>query len=153
SYFDYALRTAYIITQSNNHAADIVQETFIKVYRNIDRYDVSKPFKPWFYTILLNESRRYMKKQNNEPIAIESEELINYLHEQHEIKVADFAELDEAFSQLSDMHRTVLVLKYMNEFTEKEIAQMLNENVNTIKSRLYKARQRMRKLIGGEQDE
>lgn len=149
-YADYALRTAYAITNNQNHAADIVQETFIKVYRNIEKFDEERPFKPWFYQILLNESKRYMKKQNKQAIPIESEEMLDYFHEE---EYEDYEHLDRALDQLSEMHRTVLTLKYMNEFTEREIAQMLDLNVNTVKSRLYKGRQRLKSVIGGVTDE
>ena len=147
-YAYYALRTAYAITNNRNHAADIVQETFIKVYRNIESFDEERPFKPWFYQILLNESKRYMKRQNKQAIPVESEELLDYLHDQ-DVADEDHEHLERALDQLSDMHRTVLTLKYMNEFTEREIAQMLELNVNTVKSRLYKGRQRLKTIIGG----
>lgn len=151
AYVEYALRTTYIITQNQNHAADIVQETFIKVYRNLHRYNMSMPFKPWFYTILINESRRYMNKQNKEPFAVDSETLIHYLHDEQGFEVKGNVEiLEKAFYQLNEMHRTVLILKYVHHFKEKEIADILNLNVNTVKSRLFKGRNKLRNLIGGE---
>ncbi len=152
SYADYALRSAYAITRNDNHAADIVQETFIKVYRNIEKFDEKRSFKPWFYQILLNESRRYMKRQNKQAIAVESEALIDYFHEQ-DTAYENYDQLDRALDQLSEMHRTVLTLKYINEFTEQEIAGLLELNVNTVKSRLYKGRQRLKAIIGGAVDE
>lgn len=148
SYADYALRSAYAITNNHNHAADIVQETFIKVYRNIEKFDEARPFKPWFYQILLNESRRYMTKQNKQATAVESEELLDHLHEQT-LSPENYDHLERALDQLSEMHRTALTLKYMNEFTEREIAQLLELNVNTVKSRLYKGRQQLKAIIGG----
>lgn len=151
SYADYALRTVYAITRNHNHSADIVQETFIKVYRNINKFDEKRSFKPWFYQILLNESRRYMKRQNKQATAVESDELIDYLHKQNS-DYENYDNLEQALDQLSEMHRTVLTLKYMNEFTEREIAQMLELNVNTVKSRLYKGRQRLKTIIGGAVD-
>lgn len=153
AYASYALRTAYGITKNNNHAADIVQETFIKVYRNIHQFEQAKSFKPWFYQILLNESRRYMKKQNKQAIAVESEQLMDYINVNEPQNKQEHDELPYALEQMSDMHRTVLVLKYLNDFTEKEIAIILDLNVNTVKSRLYKARQGLKSILGGEDDE
>lgn len=129
-----------------------MQETYIRVFRNIHQYDASKPFKPWFYRILLNESRRYMKKQNSQAIAIESEALLDYVQKQH-IEENPSDQLDVALWQLHENHRTILVLKYINGFTEREIAEMLQLNINTVKSRLYKARQKLKELIGGEMNE
>lgn len=148
TYAAYALRTVYAITRNPNHTSDIVQETFIKVYRNIHTFHLNKPFKPWFYQILLNESRSYMKKQNKQATSVESEQLLDYLNHDSE-QTTDFDFLENALDQLSHMHRTILTLKYINDFSEKEIAELLQLNVNTVKSRLFRAREKIRDLMGG----
>ncbi len=60
-YAGYALRVAAAVTKSKASAADAVQETFIRVYRNMDSFDINQSFKPWFYKILINECNRLMK--------------------------------------------------------------------------------------------
>lgn len=152
NYVDYALRTAYAITRSNSDAADIVQETFIKVYRNIDSFDLKKSFKPWFYRILINESRRFIKKRSREGVTTSSDELLDYLH-QSQFEVKNYDDLGIALDNLPENTRTLLILKYLNAFTEKEIAEMLEMNVSTVKSRLYKARNDLRACLGGAADE
>ncbi|WP_067728017.1 RNA polymerase sigma factor [Oceanobacillus damuensis] len=151
-YADYSLRTAYAITRNSSDASDIVQETFIKVYKNIDSYDITKPFRPWFYQILMNESRRYMKKRSKEGISVESEQLLDHLRNQME-EEKNYEVREAAMEQLNDHHRTVVVLKYLNGFSEKDISHVLDLNVNTVKSRLYKARQQLKAFIGGVADE
>ncbi|MEC5424069.1 RNA polymerase sigma factor [Virgibacillus sp. C22-A2] len=151
SYADYSLRTAYGITKNKADASDIVQETFIKVYRNIETFDMTKPFKAWFYQILINEARRYVKKRNKQTISIESDELLDYLH-QHTVEEINYDDLGLTMEQLQESHRTVLILKYLNGFTDKEIAEVLDANVNTVKSRLYKARQQLKAIMGGAAD-
>ncbi|SEP97481.1 RNA polymerase sigma-70 factor, ECF subfamily [Virgibacillus subterraneus] len=149
---DYALRTAYSITKNRSDASDIVQETFIKIYRNIESFDMKRPFKPWFYQILINESRSYLSKRSKQAINIESDRLLDQLHRnaKHELQ---YDELELGLDELDDKDRTILTLKYLNGFTEKEIAKMLGANVNTIKSRLYKGRQRLKVAMGGMKDE
>lgn len=93
-----------------------------------------------------------MKKQNSQAIAIESEVLLDYVQKQH-IEENPSDQLDVALWQLHESHRTILVFKYINGFTEREIAEMLQLNINTVKSRLYKARQKLKELIGGEMNE
>ena len=61
-YADQGLRTALAITKNKSNAADAVQETFIRVYNNIKSFDETKPFKPWFYKILINECNRLLSK-------------------------------------------------------------------------------------------
>lgn len=151
-YANYALRTAYAITRSRSDAADVVQETFIKVYRNIDTFDLNKAFKPWFYRILINESRRFLKKHSRESVTTSSDVLLDYLHQsQNEMK--SYENLNIALEYLPENTRTLLILKYLNAFTEKEIADMLELNLSTVKSRLYKARNDLRASLGGVADE
>lgn len=151
-YADYSLRTAYGITGNQADAADIVQEAFIKLYRKIDQYDVERPFKPWFYQLLVNEARRYIGKYPKQAVSVESEELLDYLQTDKAYE-GDYEELETALEKLEENHRTVLILKYVNDFTEKEIAAILELNVNTVKSRLFKARGKLKTVMGGVADE
>lgn len=149
-YARYALRTAYLITYEEHLAADVVQEAFLKVYRKIDRFDVDRPFNPWFYTILVNESKRYLKRKSNEPMVMDSEQLLDYIHHQQSIDVEiEYEALQKAFRALSHFQRTVIVLKYVHDFLEKEMAEILQVNINTVKSRLYKGREKLRTILGG----
>ena len=151
SYVDYALRTAYAITKNKSDAADIVQETFIKVFRNIDSFDMNKLFRPWFYRILINESMRFLKRNSREAVT-SSDQLLDYLHHfQNEIR--SYENLGIALDNLPKDTRTLLILKYLNAFTEKEIAEMLDISVGAVKSRLYKARNELRAGLGGVADE
>ncbi|SDJ56996.1 RNA polymerase sigma factor [Salimicrobium halophilum] len=146
-YAGYALRTAYAITKNDSDASDVVQETFIKVYRHLDSYDPGREFKPWFYRILLNESRRLLAKRKKREIPAEDE-----LFERAAETSGDTG-VREILDELDEHHRTVLTLKYLEGFSEKEIADLLELNVNTVKSRLFKARKKMRERIGGADDE
>lgn len=145
-YANDAIRTVYAITRSHHDTLDIVQEAFIKVYRHIDRYDLNKPFKPWLYRILINESMRYMKNKTKTAVPL-GEDMITYLDKNkitHENE-----DLEMAMEQLHPEIRTLLVLKYLHAYTEKEIAELLNIPDTTVKSRLYKARNELRAHLGG----
>jgi len=147
-YADYALRTAFAITKNKYDAADIVQETFIRVYRHIGSYDVTKPFRPWFYQILVNESRRYLNKKTKQALSVESDEILDALTKQEGLSGAT-EDVMIALEFLSDDDRTLLILKYLHEFKEKELAEIMQLNINTVKSRLYRARQRMQSIMTG----
>lgn len=140
---DYALRTAYGIVRNKSDAADIVQETFIRIYKSIHQFDVKKPFKPWFYQILVNESRRFLIKRSKAGISTSSEQLLDYLH-QSQNEGRNYDSLEIAMENVPDNTRALLILKYLNGFTEKEIATILDLNQSTVKSRLYKARNELR---------
>ena len=146
-YADYALRVGLAVTRNKANSADAVQETFIRVFRNIDKFDIKKPFKPWFYKILINECRRIMysptdtlpideKIENNSQLSKED----NYNFQEYEI-------LYKAIDELNEINRIPIILKYLQDFSEKEISEILEINVNTLKSRLYKGRQYLKKIF------
>lgn len=147
-YADYALRTAFAITKNKYDAADIVQETFIRIYRHIDSYDITKSFRPWFYQILINESRRYLSQKTKQAISVESAEVLDVLTKHEDLSSAA-EDIMIALEFLTDNDRTLLILKYLHEFTEKELADIMQLNVNTVKSRLYRARQRVKTIMTG----
>lgn len=142
AYSEYAIRTASAITRNPEMAKDAVQETFIRVYRQIDSYNPNFPFDPWFYRILTNECMRLLKK-NSFYSKFEHPDLEN----EPSIAEESFDSLSDLYTviqSLDDAHRIPLILKYLKGFTEKEIAEILELNHNTVKSRLFKGRQRLK---------
>ncbi|AOY78233.1 RNA polymerase subunit sigma-24 [Clostridium formicaceticum] len=146
-YADYALRVATVITKNRMYAADAVQEAFIRVYSNIHSFDEDKPFEPWLYRILINECNRILKNQSKTiPIS-------NYLEshppiiEEDAYHFQEYEELYDAIKGLEDINKVPIVLKYLKGFTELEIANILELNVNTVKSRLFKGREKLRKMM------
>lgn len=151
-YFDYAIRVATIILNHNqSYAADAVQETFIRVYQYIHLYQADRPFRPWFYKILVNECMRILKK-NAKVITIGEG-----IEQQHSTKpetdrLVENDELYGAIQKLEPHHRIPIVLKYLNGLKDREIAEILDENINTIKSRLFKGRQKLKLLLQEEKE-
>lgn len=145
-YASYAHRLAMAITKNSYDASDVVQETFIKVFRYAHTYDLTKPFHPWFYRILVNEAKRLFQQRSNEAIQMETTK-IDCLKEPQ--KINSFDDLYIALEKLNEKEKIILVLKYVEGFTEKEIATMLELNVNTVKTRLYRARQKLKSIIEG----
>ena len=158
-YFDYAIRVATIVmNHQRSNATDAVQETFIRVYQNIQSYDTSRPFKAWFYRILINECNRILKRDGK--ILSVGEIMVETKNDgQMGEDISRFTEYESLYSAIESLeqhHRIPIVLKYLNGFKEKEIAEILNENINTIKSRLYKGKQKLKRLLqtekGGSQN-
>lgn len=151
AYADKALRFASAYVRNSDHAKDIVQETFIRVYRNIGSFDMRKEFEPWFYRILTNECLRHLGKGKAAEVPLESiENQIGYA-ETAEYDFEEAGTLSEIIGNLEDMYRIPLILMYIDGFTEQEIAKILDLNVNTVKSRLYKTRRRLREVLAREE--
>lgn len=133
-YANYAIRTAKAITRNEELAKDAVQETFIRVYRNISSYDSSLSFGAWFYRILVNECNRLLNKEKK-VIPIDTS-LVEVLETSKE----GVTDLYAIIQNMSDLYRIPILLKYIQGFSEKEIADILDLNQNTVKSRLFNGR-------------
>lgn len=142
---NFAIRTAIAITRNHEIAKDAVQETFIRVYRNFSSYDSNLPFEPWFYRILLNECNRLLKKESKVSTYhhpdLENDERVS------ESSSENLTGLIEIIQSMDDIYRIPLILKYIKGFSEKEIADIMELNQNTVKSRLFKGRQNLRHLL------
>lgn len=144
-YASYAIRTAKAITRNDEHAKDAVQEAFIRVYRNISSYDTALSFNAWFYRILVNECNRLLNKEKkNSPINTALDE---HYTQQMEHSKENVADLYEIIQNMSDLYRIPILLKYIKGFSEREIAQILELNQNTVKSRLFNGRNLLKKQL------
>lgn len=140
--------TAYSIVKNKSDVADIVQEVFIKVYKNIEKYDDSKPFKPWIYKILINECNTFFAKRNRfNNLFTRIRDSINYTNVYQDTDVFEYKELYDVIDSLKKIHKIPIVLKYLQGMKEREIADILDININTIKSRLFKARMKIKKEL------
>lgn len=146
-YAEYALRVAMVVTRNKMTAADAVQESFIRVYKNIHNFDIDRPFEPWLYRILMNECNRILSKTSKTLLVGDflEDNLQGSLEDNH--KFQEYESLYKAIESLDDNNKIPIVLKYLKGFKESEIAEILDINVNTIKSRLFKGRQKLKSVI------
>lgn len=148
-YQDTALRTAYLMTNDRQAAEDIAQNAFLNALRHIHRFDIERPFRPWFLTILTNEARMYLRGQRRHA----SEALDPRMPEEGASLIAQVIQKDErarirfALSQLDEPFRTAAVLYYFNDLTIDEVAEATSCRPGTVKSRLHTARQRLRDVL------
>lgn len=148
----------YRYVGSEQEAEDITQEVFVKVWRNLKKFDQNKKFKTWIFSIAKNTSIDCLKKKKTISFSnFENEEGENVLIETladpaplpNEIfERASIAEmLNSVMQQLSPKYRMVLFLRYNDHFNFREIAEALDEPINTIKSRHRRALILLKKLL------
>jgi RNA polymerase sigma-70 factor, ECF subfamily len=155
-----AMRIANSITKDLNLAEEIVQEAFLRVYWCIDQYDGSRPFKPWFLRIIVNDSLKSLTYQNHFVSLENNDEFDNsnlwdilseskLWFEQEEF--SDMHEnaqiLQEMLNDLTPEHRAVLELKYYLDMSEEEISLIVHIPLGTVKSRLHSAKLILRSLL------
>lgn len=121
-------------------AEDITQDVFVKVWRNLKKFDRQKSFKAWIFTIAKNTSIDFLKKKKTIPLS-SFDTLIDPSPLPYEIlEQKGMGEmLSRAINKLSPKYRTVLSLSYNKHLTFREIAESLNEPLNTVKSRYRRA--------------
>lgn len=131
---------------------DAVQETIIQAYKNIKKIKQPQYFKTWLIKVLINKCNKIYKKSKREKQLQYNDEIItnSYLISENEnIKNLDFYIL---IKSLNYNERISLTLYYLFEFTTKEIGKILNESENTIRSRISRARLKLKKIYEEESD-
>lgn len=148
------LRTAYLIVGDQSDAQDVLQDTFVKIYLHRDRLKNSEVFSSWFYKILVRTAWEAVRKKKKE-VACEDtlfcdkrDESTNVEEEMIRLQQSD--EIRQAIESLSLEQRTVVVLFYYQGFSIKEIAGMTGTLEATVKSRMFLARRKLRKLLSAE---
>jgi RNA polymerase sigma-70 factor (ECF subfamily) len=144
---------AYIIRMGLEYhtAGDIVQEVFVKLIRNIESYEPTRPFKPWLYTIASNTFKDYFKKAyvQRDVLASDMPETITIKDSPEDIFMLqqDRELIKGAINSLNEIHREVVVLRYYQDLKLDEISLVLSIPLGTVKSRLSNALHNLKKLL------
>ena len=153
-------RLAMQITKNHADADDVMQETFIKVYRSIRTFRKDAAFETWLYRITVNEALNFVKRRERQQtsaleMASEAEyestaryraQIANDPHI-HAEKVELRHHVTESVNSLSLKHRIVVILHEFEGLTHAEIASVLDCSEGTVRSRLHYARKKLRTLL------
>lgn len=139
------------LTNNQNDAKDLYQATWEKAMRKYKRYDKSKPFDKWLYTICVNtyrdELRRFDKKNVLDFKSDEEKERFLSSIPYEEVDHDEYIALYDAMKILSADLKEVLVLFYFKDYSVEELSEILSIPEGTIKSRLNRARNKLRKEL------
>lgn len=148
--FSYVLR----IVRNYHDAEEITQDTFIKCFKSLKSFDRTKNFSTWLYTIVHNRTIDYFRKRRKhekylDDRPIEDMEIadtktlapMNYFNQQVKLN-----KIEQALLQLAPIDRAIVLLFHKEEKTYQEIAEILKIPETTIKTRLHRARLRLREL-------
>ena len=148
----------YRYVGDTHDADDVTQDVFVKVWRNLKKFDQQKSFKTWIFAIAKNTAFDHLKKKKAIPFsAFENEEGKNMIIE----TLADSSPLPDellehastaqmlalAMKKLSPKYRMILFLRYNDHFTFREIAESLSESLNTVRSKHRRALSMLKKLL------
>lgn len=135
-------------------ADDLYQETWLKVVKNISRYDTSQAFEPWLTRICVNTYRNVLRRAARSPILrfTSSEAKAAALNAAPAPEKKDYTPLYEAIDRLPEKLRLTVILFYFNDMDIAQTAAALNIPPGTVKSRLNKARKSLKEVLAFETD-
>lgn len=138
-------RVAYTYVKHREDALDIVHDAIVKALRSYDTLRNPVYAQTWFYRILINESLSFLRKSRR---AVSLEELsppqLPLSEDTPDTRKDDYIDLYAAVDNLSPEMKTVVILHFFEDMTLSEIAQITSTNLNTVKSRLYRALKHMK---------
>lgn len=141
------VRNIIYITLSNSDAVDdIAQEVFITVYRHLKNFRFESQYTTWLYRITINKCKDYLRKKNIRSIFLplkEEEPVFGSVNEDTDIKEI----VRNAIATLPDKLRIPLVLKDLEGFSYQEIADTMECEIGTVKSRIFRARETLKKIL------
>jgi RNA polymerase sigma-70 factor (ECF subfamily) len=148
--------TIYHMTSNHEDANDLAQESFIKAYQALKSFKGGSTFYTWLYRIAVNKTINFLKQRKNRThmslndIDFNAEhdpDLMALISENTPRRAASLTELQEklnaALLKLSEPHRLVMVLHDVQGQTHDQIAEIMDCNIGTVRSRLFYARQQM----------
>ena len=155
------LNFVYRTIGDRERAQDLVQETFVRVYRHLHRFDQSKKFSTWIYTIASNLAKNELRNRSRNPLVLFQTLKKNWDADHRPLEWEDTQykpddlfrkrhlreKVEEAVRQLPEHHRIVFVLREMEGKTYEEIADITACNLGTVKSRLNRARNNFAHII------
>ena len=148
-------RFALSIVGDQAEANEITQETFLSALRSLRTYQEKNSLKAWLYRIALNHSRSHLRKQKILERLKTAATAIFHIEQGHKQSLPEDAVIQDEkeaaiwmeLNKLDERHRTVVVLRYFHELSISEISEILAINEGTIHSRLYTARERLKKSL------
>ena len=150
---------AFHLTLNEEDANDLVQETYLKAFRFIDKYHEGTNAKAWLFKILKNAFINQYRRKSKQPTRVDYEEIINY-HDEEDSQYSSYMDLredmfqhmmgdevTEAINSLPVDFRVVILLCDIEGFTYEEIAKIIDIPIGTVRSRLHRARNMLKEKL------
>ena len=135
--------------KNDDDIADAIQETILKCYQNIYKLRDAKLFKTWTIKILINECNKIYRKKEKYKISLEDNEIEKYI--KSEEKYDENIEFRLLIRKLEEDEQLILTLYYCSGYTTKEISKILKKNENTVRSKMSRAKVKLKNQLKGEE--
>jgi RNA polymerase sigma-70 factor, ECF subfamily len=161
-YKDKIYHLAYRMLSQSGESEDVVQETFLRVYMNLDRYDENQKFSTWIYRIATNLCiDRLRKRKPNYSLDAEmpdgeGSDWYSMLPSDQETPEEELVlsetqqQIRKAIDALPEKYKSVVILRYLHDMSLQEIGDVLKMPVTTVKTRVHRGREYLRKKLEPE---
>lgn len=148
-YYGYSLSITIRYTKNRDDAVEVMNDSFMKVFKNIKKFNTKLSFSAWLRRILINESINNVKRKNTLFKEEQISEGLEYGDQENITQDIGYQEVVEMIQQLPPQYQTVFNLHVMEGFSHREISNMLNIKVGTSKSNLFKAKEKLKVILQG----
>jgi RNA polymerase sigma-70 factor (ECF subfamily) len=146
-FYAYGMSIGIRYVKNEDEAIQILNDSFMKVFTRIEKYDSQFEFKPWLRKIVVNTSIDFMKKQKKLQMKSQIEYAKHISDREDILSRIGYKELIKLVHSLSSAYRTVFNMYVIDGYKHDEIAKTLNISVGTSKSNLSRARAQLRDMI------
>jgi RNA polymerase sigma-70 factor (ECF subfamily) len=156
----YVHTVAYAITGFREDSEEVTQDVFLSIYRNLPKFRFRSSFKTWLYRITVNKAinraRKRRRKTGRDVPYDKGLHDIGVKSKRHDERLADVesnrALIESMLSCLSPEQKSCIVLRAVEDMSYKEISDTLGININTVRSRLKRAREKMVESLGSREN-
>lgn len=128
---------------------DAIQETMIETYKSIRKLKDINKFKKWVFKILINKCNKIYKKKYKNDVSIEEYNLDNFMLLNNYKDMEDDMDFYSLLKDLKYEERIIIILYYMEQYTIPEIKEIIKMNENTIRTNIFRARQKIKDSFKG----
>jgi RNA polymerase sigma factor (sigma-70 family) len=146
-FFGYALSVALLYNRQRSDALEVVDDSFVKVFSKIGKYDTSKPFQGWLRKIVINTSIDSLRRKNMDHLFVEPEKYPIHDEAPNAISLLATQDILEILNQLPHFHKTVFCLYEIEGYSHDEIAEQLGIPVSSSRVYLTRAKKQLRELF------
>lgn len=147
NYGNYAKSICLRYASNEVEAEEMVSDGFLKVFNNIEKYDISKPFDAWFRTIMVNTAIDYFRRNHSRVDFTDLEQAKNVVSNETDLDLLSTEEIMAFIQRLSPVYRTVFSLSVIDGYSSIEISQMLGVTEGAVRSNIFKARTKLQEWI------
>jgi len=151
AYGNDVLRVIYGIVRDRHTAEDLSQDVFVKVFDHLPEFRRESSHKTWMLRIAVNCAKDYLRSAVRRSVPVDDLSYIGGVDSAEQVAMAGMQQLDlwDAVLALPDMYRETLWLYYSEEMTVEEIAAVMGASASSVKTRLFRGRELLRRTWGG----